>query len=625
MLALSPSIQLYGYTISHINFRHKKIFRKKMISIFRFLVFMLICSSGMQCAVDDQTRFFGYYEERDLELFKSNNNRNLGLIEQFAEHKTVSGRLCFKALLSNPSTSVDVIHKRQAAIKSLLVDDKQMTDLNQILEKIAQFEQALLPSSASHDPIAEKIINNFYFSSSSFKDYNNSPIALQLKHSAKVLGIFGPVAEHLIFHFALEHLWGDKEPAKAHAHAHNHDHGQCHGHHQHAGCIHHMKVADDAAWYKKAGLTALKVGHFAVHAWSVKEMIEHIGAEIEVVNQLYKKIAEVKCLVQALQGLNQLIAKNRDLGLACDHHNALTTLFSADAAPEIKELLAVLDQDFTMDGSCSWYSYIGRTLHAYSAVQKSLILLAPALALLGQVDALAGVAHVVKKQNSENAQFCFVEFTKDSAKPYMNMQGFWNVMLDSHEVIKNNVELGGGKCSKIIITGPNRAGKSSTIKALALNVILAQVFGIAAADKATMSIFDRLFTYITVTDDITQNRSMLVAEILRAEECIKMLTSLKDGKHAFVIIDDSLFKGTTFEKGQEAAYNFVQNLGLSEKVLACVATHLPRLTTLEKAFPRMFENYQIAITKKFKGLAQSTFTLKKGISSPNQVFDLIQA
>ena len=203
------------------------------------------------------------------------------------------------------------------------------------------------------------------------------------------------------------------------------------------------------------------------------------------------------------------------------------------------------------------------------------------------------------------------------------MKGLWNIALDHHKAIANDFELSMNNAMHAILTGPNKSGKSSMLKAIGLNILLAQTYGIAAAQSMEMTLFSKLISHITVLDDISKDTSMMVAEIMRVERCMQLLNQLDDNEYACVLVDDSLFKGTSFQKGQELGFEFIKGLGDIPGCSSLTATHMPLLTTL--ATQGNFKNYCIDIAVTQNGKSVSTFTLKEGIANPELVFDIVQS
>ena len=128
---------------------------------------------------------------------------------------------------------------------------------------------------------------------------------------------------------------------------------------------------------------------------------------------------------------------------------------------------------------------------------------------------------------------------------------------------------------------------------------------------------------MTITDDISNDQSMAVAEILRADQCINTLETYKDKGFVLALIDDALFKSTSFMNGQDAAYKFVKNLAHYNHAITLVISHFPLLSTLEQTTNGIFKNYQTNIVSQ-DGKKSSTFSLKKGVCPQENIYDLIR-
>ena len=63
----------------------------------------------------------------------------------------------------------------------------------------------------------------------------------------------------------------------------------------------------------------------------------------------------------------------------------------------------------------------------------------------------------------------------------------------------------------IIITGPNAAGKTTTIKATIINLLLSQQLGLGFFEKCQTSTFDYIHSYLNIPDSCSRD-SLFQAE-----------------------------------------------------------------------------------------------------------------
>ncbi|MBQ3668192.1 MAG: DNA mismatch repair protein MutS, partial [Clostridia bacterium] len=128
----------------------------------------------------------------------------------------------------------------------------------------------------------------------------------------------------------------------------------------------------------------------------------------------------------------------------------------------------------------------------------------------------------------------------------------------------------------MIITGPNMAGKSTYMRQVALITLMAQSGSFVPAEKADISITDRIFTRIGASDDLYGGRSTFMVEM------DEMSVILKNATEKSLVILDEVGRGTSTFDGLSIAWAAVEHLA-SEKCRARVlfATHYHELSVLE--------------------------------------------
>lgn len=138
-----------------------------------------------------------------------------------------------------------------------------------------------------------------------------------------------------------------------------------------------------------------------------------------------------------------------------------------------------------------------------------------------------------------------------------------------HPLLKNPV------CNDFIpqkncmITGANASGKSTFIKAIAVNAILAQTIHTAAAEEFTMQPM-QVITSMAVRDDIMSGESYYIKEVGYLKRIVEAAANT-DGMPVFCVIDEIL-RGTN-TKERIAASEAVCRYLTKHRCLAVVATH----------------------------------------------------
>lgn len=193
-----------------------------------------------------------------------------------------------------------------------------------------------------------------------------------------------------------------------------------------------------------------------------------------------------------------------------------------------------------------------------------------------------------------------------------------------------------------IITGANMAGKSTFLRSLGVNYILAMAGMPVFADQLKISRF-RLFSSMRTTDDLTHGISYFNAELIRLEELLKFCKESAEGKFCkesaegkfykksiagnkeslrTLIILDEILKGTNSLDKLNGSRKFLEAIS-KQPVSGIIATHDLELSKMENEASGKFHNYcfeidlgtDVTYTYKIqKGVARNqnaTFLLNK--------------
>ena len=152
--------------------------------------------------------------------------------------------------------------------------------------------------------------------------------------------------------------------------------------------------------------------------------------------------------------------------------------------------------------------------------------------------------------------------------------------LIDHQYIASDVLI--DKDRKILIlTGPNMGGKSTYMRMLALNVILAQIGCYVPCDFANISIVDQIFTRMGSSDDILMGQSTFMVEMLEAQ------TALSRATKQSLILFDEIGRGTSTYDGMALAQAILEYIHMSVQCMSVFSTHYHELVALESMYPGM--------------------------------------
>ncbi len=137
----------------------------------------------------------------------------------------------------------------------------------------------------------------------------------------------------------------------------------------------------------------------------------------------------------------------------------------------------------------------------------------------------------------------------------------------------------------LIITGANMAGKSTYLRTIGCNYILACIG--APVCCSSLRIYPaHLMTSLRTSDSLANNESYFFAELKRLQQ---ILERLKKGEEMFIILDEIL-KGTNSMDKQKGSFSLVKQL-LKLKANGIIATHDLLLGELKQHFPNEISNY----------------------------------
>jgi DNA mismatch repair ATPase MutS len=160
----------------------------------------------------------------------------------------------------------------------------------------------------------------------------------------------------------------------------------------------------------------------------------------------------------------------------------------------------------------------------------------------------------------------------------------------------------------VIITGANMAGKSTFLRTLGVNLLLAsQGCRVCASSFAFSPV--RLFTHMRTSDNLMKDESYFYAELLRLQH---MLELLRKSENLFIIIDEML-KGTNSIDKLNGSVELLKQL-IQLKTHCIVATHDLKLTELATQFPEVIKNQCFEVNLTGDEL-KFDYKLKEGVTS----------
>ena len=171
--------------------------------------------------------------------------------------------------------------------------------------------------------------------------------------------------------------------------------------------------------------------------------------------------------------------------------------------------------------------------------------------------------------------------------PVLNMTKAFHPMLPHQSQTAHDIHLQ----KHVVLTGSNASGKSTALKMLLLNVLLAQSWGVVCAKRMSWTPFTTIRGYLFTTDECGRE-SLFQAQIRRIEEFIEETADLPPSQHSLLVVDEILNSTNPIE-AMLLSYQYARNIGtrLSGRCRMVMTTHYPVLTTLAKQHPDTFVNW----------------------------------
>jgi len=198
--------------------------------------------------------------------------------------------------------------------------------------------------------------------------------------------------------------------------------------------------------------------------------------------------------------------------------------------------------------------------------------------LLGWLNAVADMDAMISMANytANHPEYTFPELENDRFS--FCTENLGHPLLNPRKRVDNNIEIDGH--SKIlIVTGANMAGKSTFLRTVGINLLLARIGAPVCATKMTFTPIE-IYTNMRTTDSLLKDESYFFAELKRIKT---VLDQLKNGQRFFVILDEMLKGTNSIDKlnGSKALVRKLVQFG----AVALIATHDLKLSEMEKELP----------------------------------------
>ncbi|MCG8402616.1 MAG: MutS family DNA mismatch repair protein [Firmicutes bacterium] len=222
------------------------------------------------------------------------------------------------------------------------------------------------------------------------------------------------------------------------------------------------------------------------------------------------------------------------------------------------------------------------------------------------LSSLAGLAH-------DHPQWTMPEISKSAAA--IKAVALGHPLIKDETRVSNDVELAEPGMI-LLITGSNMSGKSTLLRTVGINLILAYAGAPVCAEKLSCSHMN-IYTSIHINDNLEKNISTFYAELQR----IKLIVDTARSGEPLIFLIDEIFKGTNSKDRIFGAQAVIKSLN-KLAAIGLVSTHDLELSRLEKEIPQI-KNYHF--TDQITGREINfDYRLKPGVSKSTNAIALMK-
>ena len=304
---------------------------------------------------------------------------------------------------------------------------------------------------------------------------------------------------------------------------------------------------------------------------AVLEPVDVFYKNISAYERIFKEIDKIEFKSQYLKELKQNL--NREGGSI----KALNELKRIGNYIELRQNFVgnvLLNGAFLWDFHCidmfdKWKIKYGRYMKTY-------------LEEVGEMEALISLASIAYIR--DDYTFANISEAQDQI-PHIEFDNLKHPLIKIEDAVGNGVKLKGETC---VITGSNMSGKTTFLRSIGINLVLAYAGGPVLASRFDTSIM-KILTSIRIEDNVNKGISTFYAELLR----IKDMTEYNKNQVPMICLIDEIFKGTNSADRIICAKEAVKKLSKKWSI-TLVSTHDFELCNLENDYDINAVNYHFA-------------------------------
>jgi Flp pilus assembly protein TadB len=218
---------------------------------------------------------------------------------------------------------------------------------------------------------------------------------------------------------------------------------------------------------------------------------------------------------------------------------------------------------------------------------------------LAELEALSSLATLA----FNHPNWCYPTINTDL--PEFTATDLGHPLIEAHKSVLNSFStLGTAQIN--IITGSNMAGKSTFLRSVGVNLVLANMGAPVCASSLRFSPL-RVMSSMRIADNLEESTSTFYAELKKLKSIID---AVKNNEPVFILLDEIL-RGTNSADRHKGSKALIRQM-LKDKAIGIIATHDLELASLSKEFPNGIHNYHFDVQVEGEEL-HFDYKLKTGI------------
>ena len=355
----------------------------------------------------------------------------------------------------------------------------------------------------------------------------------------------------------------------------------------------HPSLSWQIGWQFPSFLFLLYLGIVGRHVNRTNKVQAQVGKQsrmLEKFSELFRHVEEAPFSGEKLNELQEKLAPHG--------------VKSSEAIAQLGAITGNLDQRLNMiagillNGFVLWDLQIMYRLEAWKAQYREHV--QAWFENLGEWDALISLSRLAVN----HPDYCWPDPVE--GPPCISAQGLGHPFIQSGDRVGNDLLLESSG-TFWLVTGANMAGKSTYLRSVGVNLVLAMIGAPVCAQQLTFTPIP-IITSMRATDSLQDQTSYFYAELKRLKYIIDLL---REGGPTFIMVDEML-RGTNSRDKQTGSKRFIEQL-VQLKGMGLIATHDLALGELQDLYPGQVYNKRFEVAIEEGGLSFD-YKLQEGLS-----------